>query len=365
MTAITAEARFITLCVREREAVRAGEVRSAALAVRDWEAVVQMAARHRVAAFVQQAAAREAAELPAPARDALHLAALAALAHVMLLDRHLPRLAEMLAAAAVPAIVLKGPALVRAIYPSSALRPYADIDLTVQDRHEAAAAAVLAAAGFEEVPCGAGEAQRAHTGHVHEAADYHRMFMAEGGRVLVELHVDPLQLGLRPRCEQGRWQRAVPVPELPGLLMLCPEDQVVQLSVHAHKHGFDRLIWLKDLDLLLRAYGDTLDWALVARVARQEGVRASVWLGLRLARQLLGAPAPAAVLALLRPAPLVRVLYGLVWPTAQIADLGGKMRRRAVQFHAADSWRGMLPSLILQGRRQDRARAVLRAVLHH
>jgi hypothetical protein len=134
-------------------------------------------------------------------------------------------------------------------------------------------------------------------------------------------------------------------------------------AVHVHKHGFDRLIWLKDLDLLLRAHRDRLDWNLVTRVAREEGVQASVWYTLRLAGALLGAPVPRRPLARLRPNPLVRALYGLVWPSSRIADLHGHMRRRAVQFHAAESWRGMLPTLVLMGRRRDRARAIVRSVL--
>jgi hypothetical protein len=69
------------------------------------------------------------------------------------------------------------------------------------------------------------------------------------------------------------------------------------------------------------------------------------------------------VLARLAPPPPLRALYGLVWPTARIADLDGHMRRRAVQFLAADSWRGMLPNLALMGRRRVRARAILSAVL--
>jgi hypothetical protein len=132
--------------------------------------------------------------------------------------------------------------------------------------------------------------------------------------------------------------------------------------VHAHKHGYNRLIWLKDLDLLLRAHGG-LDWDLVAQVARREGVTASVWYSLHLASEVLRAPVPHSVLARLSPAPPLRALYGRVWPTSRIANLDGHMRRRAVQFHAADSWRGMLPNLVLMGRRHIRARAILRAVL--
>ena len=85
---------------------------------------------------------------------------------------------------------------------------------------------------------------------------------------------------------------------------------------------------------------------------------------LRLAGALLDAPVPGPELARLAPAPPLRVLYDLVWPLRRIADLEGFMRRQAVQFHPAERWGGMLPSLVLMGRRRERARAIVRAVLH-
>ena len=146
---------------------------------------------------------------------------------------------------------------------------------------------------------------------------------------------------------------------MPGVLMLGPEDQLVQLSVHAHKHGFERLIWIKDIDLLLRAYEDRLRWNVVRAVAGREGVASSVWYAVLLARRILGTPVPQAAMAMLTPPSPVRALYSLLWPPGRIAGLKGFSRRRAVQFHAAESWRGMLPSLLLMGRRGTRLRAIV------
>jgi hypothetical protein len=80
---------------------------------------------------------------------------------------------------------------------------------------------------------------------------------------------------------------------------------------------------------------------------------------------VLGAPLPRPALAGLRPSLPVRALYRLTWPVEWVAGLEGHMRRRAVQFHAAESWRGMLPSLLYMGRRGDRARAIAEAVFRH
>lgn len=358
--AIGPEARLITLCVREADAVAPGEIVAAARTVRDWEQVVKVAVRHRVAAYLLEAASREGFEMPQMALQALRAATLGTVAGTTRIDLELRRVVGSLYAAGIPALVLKGPALVRTIYPRPTLRPYGDLDLAVQDRHQAAAERVLLEHGYTEIDYDA-EVRRGHAGHVHEGAAFHRQFTSADEQVLVELHVDPLQLGLRPTCETGRWQRATPVPNLTGGLMLCPEDQLVHLSAHVHKHGFDRLIWLKDLDVLLRTYGDGITWALVEQTAADEGVQGSVWYSLHLAALLLGAPVPDGLLQRLRPSFPVRQLYGWVWPVERIASLNGFMRRRSVQFHVADSWHGMLPSLILMGRRADRVRATVQA----
>jgi hypothetical protein len=195
-------------------------------------------------------------------------------------------------------------------------------------------------------------------------ATFHRLFADAERRVLIELHLDPLQLGLRPLAEADRWARAAVMPGSAEAeaLMLGLEDQVVHLCVHVHKHGYSRLIWLKDLDLLLRRYARQLNWDLVTEVARDEGVSASVWYTLQVVRRVLRTPLPEEV-ETLRPNWPVRRLYGLAWPMGRLLNLEGRMHRRAVQFDVAESWRGMLPSLVLMGRRAPRLRLLASVML--
>ena len=365
--AASAAARFVTLCARERDVAPAALLADAAGAVDEWGLVVGLAVAHGAAGLVHQAIGQAGLAVPEKVYATLRAHALQTLARVLQLETELQRVAAGLAEAGLSVLVLKGPVLSRTIYASPALRPYNDLDLTIREGDEAAAVSALEKLGFVEGPSYSQAWWRAHAhahaaDHAHEPAPFHRKFVGPAS-VLVELHMDPLQLGLHPTCEAGRWRRAVPIPHLPAALMLAPEDQLVQLSVHVHKHGFSRLIWLKDLDLLLRAAGGSLDWDLVESVARAEGVRASVWHAVRLSGELLSAPVPAGALDRFRPAIVARALHGLVWPTAHIAALQGSMRRRAVQFDASESWRGMLPGLVLMGRRRARARALLRAVL--
>ncbi len=355
---VDATARLIAAAVQEPLPAVGERLRRVA-AVRDWARLVALAERHGVLAYVQQALC-DVPVVPDAARHALQERLTAVVLQQAILNDELRRVLHALDAADVPAIVLKGPVLARTLYPTAVFRPYTDLDLVVPEPREERAVAALTAAGLREVPFAAEVARRGHACPGLDAP-YHRRFQTADGRAVVELHLDPLQLGLRPACEGERWRRAVPVPDLPGALMLGPEDQLVHLCVHAQKHGYSRLIWLKDIDLLLHLWGGRLDWQLVERVAVREGVGASLWYGLRLAGRLLGAPVPVGALRRLQPRAFgVRLLYGLVWPERRIAGLQGHMRRRAVQLHLAESWRGVLPGLVLMGRRRTRARVALR-----
>jgi len=359
---MTPEARFITLCAREAEAVLPGELHTSAGAVRDWAQVPSAAFQHRVTAFVVRAIERERLAVPEDALRALRQASLMMIAHAMHIDTELQRVLSALAGREIPAIVLKGPALARTIYSKRALRPYNDFDLTVHHQDEEAAVETLLVCGFREVIQPLDEACRNHLGHGDGVEAFARLFETPNLRATMDLHVDPLQLGLKSAWTAECWRRTQPVPGLTDALMLCPEDQLIQLSIHAHKHGFSRLSWLKDLDLLVRTHGDALDWDLVTRAVREAGAQSSIWLALSLAERVLATPVSAHVLAELRPSWPVRALYGLVWPTSGIANLQGQMRRRAIQFSPGESLRGMLPGLVLMGRRRDRAHAALRAV---
>lgn len=359
MTA-TAEARLVIQCVRESDARDLSELRAAADAVHDWMSVPRLALRHGVTAYVRATLAESVPQSDQRAVSALKSDELADVASVLLLDVALARVLAALRERGISAIVLKGPGLSRYLYPRRSLRPYRDIDLVVRARDLDAAATAIVELGFVEIPYEAEVARVAFAGYGAEAP-FHRMFAHGSERALVELHADPLQLGLLTTDEEARWRLAVSAPEIgPGALILGDEDQLIQLCVHAHKHGFDRLMWLKDLDLFVRSRGDTLDWGRVAAVAGREGVRASLWYALSLSSYLLGTP-PTPV-ARLAPALPMRWLYERVWPRHLIEQLDAGMRRRAVQFHVAESWRGILPSVVLMGRRRDRLRLALRSL---
>ena len=131
-------------------------------------------------------------------------------------------------------ICLKGAALICSIYRDPGIRPMDDIDLMVKRQDLDRLKRSMNHMGYRSVRSYPNLCQR--------------------GRVVFDLHTDPLNQARIPG--RGRairidicdlWSNSVPVPEHPHLKMLSRIDQVITLSVHAMKHGFQQATWLIDI----------------------------------------------------------------------------------------------------------------------
>jgi hypothetical protein len=340
-------ASFILACVCEPGVRDRAELGQRAAQLHDWSDVVELADDHRVTNLVLRAVRSAGVSIRSDFERELADSAARSVAENMVVDLDLWRALSAFRDESIRVMALKGPGLARTVYEVPSLRPYDDIDLAVQAVDMDRVSVALGRAGFIESPTS------------DEATATSRDFVS-ATQSLLELHGDLLQTGLAPKCDADRWRRAISIPGLPGAEMLALEDQVVHLSIHAHKHGFNRLIWLKDLDMVIRTGGGGLDWDLVDSVSHREEVRSSVWLALDFASTLLGTPVPAALLRSMKPAAATRLLYRLAWPPDDVRHLHGRMRRRAVQLNESESWRGIAPSALFMGRRVERVRMLAR-----
>lgn len=190
--------------------------------------------------------------------------------------------------------VLKGTHLGRRYYPAPALRPGDDIDLLIRPEEVSGAAAVFTAAGWEFVSSSS------------TARRYGRLD-PEGRPVLIaEIH-SSLRSPARRNPEFSaiiedfrRFQLPFPI-EGADCRVLEPELNLVYLSAHLGHHGYSRLIWFYDLDLIIREEGEGLDWEAV--IARSVGYRSAsaIHHALALTVRLLGTPVPEEVLRRLAP----------------------------------------------------------------
>ena len=214
--------------------------------------------------------------------------------------RHLRSLADLrffgdvMAAADLPWLVVKGPVVAEQLYAQPELRTYGDLDL------------IVPAAAF-------GDAVRALEREGAEVIDRNWRLLVREGRAQLHLVLAFGTLAdLHWHVLNQRWLRrsftismddlfsrrqlvdagGVWTPTLDGV------DTLLHLCVHAALSGGNRLSWLSDIT---RAITAELVWPQVVERAEQWSARSAVYVMLRRAQQTLGAPVPDEVLHVLGP----------------------------------------------------------------
>ena len=190
------------------------------------------------------------------------------------------------------------------------------------------------------------------SGRLHaEHGGPQRVYEDHTNGLRVEVHSDHLQLGLEPVEMAEIWSRSQRA-DFGGVeaRVLEPHDLFVHLCLHLHRHSFSRMIWFKDLDLLVRQ--GRLDWACVRERATAQGCIDSVSLSLELLEAVLGTPLPPEARALAASrARWTRWLQRLFWPT-----------RRSVELELQRRWRFAAPGAVRARDRGHPWRAALAAV---
>lgn len=320
--------------------------------------LVRLAEVHGVAPWLAAAVAGKW-RIRHAAMQGLNRAAARQTFHALRLFSELTAVVTHLNAVQIPVVVLKGPVLAQSLYHDASLRPYGDVDILIRESDLVSVSRFLLGRGyFEKNDELDHEAHRIHECH----GVFQRIFINESTGLVVEVHCDHLQIGLEPVGMEEIWASSTPVSfGRAEARALEPHDLFVQLCVHLQRHGYERLIWFKDLDLMVRQ--NQLDWEVVAQRARDQGCLAAVSYTLWLLPKVLRTPMPegAAKLAQTQGV-LSRLLYRRMWPVARVMALEPQRQwrfRRLVQFAPETGWvRGGLPSFITNGRRRDKVRVL-------
>lgn len=150
----------------------------------------------------------------------------------LVLERFLLRRLLPVWPADVPVVLLKGAAFRGVLYEPSAPRRSADLDLVVRERDQHAIEALLVRIGGEPAFDAGRQASRARL--------FERTFRFGGALpVDVDLHGAFTEPRLFPVDEAAVWARTVPWSRLsdPRVRVLCPDDTLVYLAVHAFTHA--------------------------------------------------------------------------------------------------------------------------------
>jgi hypothetical protein len=184
----------------------------------------------------------------------------------------------------IPAIPFKGPVLAASLYCNLALRMFEDLDILVPKRYIGQAKDLLVTRGYQV---------RVGTGYARE---YH--FSSRGKRFEIDLHWGltgwpfPFPVNLK-----SWWERLEPVTLFGTTVVrsFSPPDLLLYLCCH----GANRLAWICDVSELLRIHQE-MDLEKIIDQAGKLRIQRLLFLGLHLARNLIGVDIPPRVLRLIQ-----------------------------------------------------------------
>jgi hypothetical protein len=256
----------------------------------DWGRFLAVADRNGMAPLVSHVLDLRCRELvPAAARDLLRHYFRVNELRSRLLTSELLRVLGALESQGIQAVPIKGPLLATSAYGHGALREFIDLDLVARWDDVPRARALLGRLGFRRRV----EARGPKHEQAHMRAWNEDEWVSDDGLVYVDLHWRLSPPSLPFRLEPELFWPLLETTWLEGrrVRTLSAEVLLVYLCIHGTKDRWRRLIWLCDVDRVLRRLG-TPDWRAVLSLATAARCRRAVALGLLLARTLLGAPLP-------------------------------------------------------------------------
>ncbi|MHC4456577.1 MAG: nucleotidyltransferase domain-containing protein [Planctomycetota bacterium] len=198
---------------------------------------------------------------------------------------------QQLAAAGIPAIMLRGPALAVAYYPDPFMRFCRDIDIIVQPEHLQDAEKTLASLSFQ----------------LRGSREYWQQkgeLPFSDGQVTIELHWDAYPVDVAPSSSPDSFWMEPDVIDVDGLSVHGLNASHLLFSSCLHlscEHKFDRLVRVIDIRQILKTAQDKIDWKWIVAQASGSFTRLGLWQALRLAAEIANARVPTDVLRQLAP----------------------------------------------------------------
>ena len=282
---LTPEERLIVRIARR--AVDRGAVSVAAGEVRDWNRVIDLAARHGLLPLL--AAHLDGIAVPQDFARKLAVARIQTRQRNETTIAELLRLVEAAGRHGVRYAVYKGPAVAQRYYRDATLRDYGDFDILVDRESLPVVDEAISELGYSLRVYSDRHAQARN-----RAKGCEELWSTPSGAML-DLHWTLTDDFFPIRLTTAELLGRSVVEPIPGgeVRTFCAEDDLIVLATHAAKHRFSRLEWTTAVGEAMTR--PDLDWnAVVERSTRGE-CATSVATACTLASRVLGFPLPAAI----------------------------------------------------------------------
>lgn len=268
---------------------RANRIRALAQSNLKWERILRVAHKHRLLPLLYWQLNNICPELvPEPHFGFLQDHFKINTARNLCLTDELCKVLKLFEAHDISAIPFKGPALAASVYGNLALRQFSDLDIMIQRKDVAQASEILALQGYN----------KQHDLTITQETAFlkiqcERAFADAEGTFSIDLHWDFVPKYFSLRFDLKSFWEGLERTSLGNtrVLSFAPEDLLLILCINAGKGFWHRLIWLCDVNEVIKAY-PRINWQVVMRRASQAGASRILYLSLLLAHDLLGADVP-------------------------------------------------------------------------
>jgi hypothetical protein len=253
----------------------------------DWIMVLRLAEHHGMLPVLYQSLRELTANVPPGIVDDLRKSYEHNARRNLKFTAELFRILDSLEAHGIISIPQKGPVLAESIYGDLALRSFSDLDILVSPSDVLRVRTVVQELGYAPTLSLSSLEERAYL-----ATGYEYSFDGPAGRNLLELQWNIVPRFYAVDFDCGELLERAVSANVSGRTVraLCPEDLLLSLCVHAAKHAWIRLCWLRDIAGVLQS--QVADWSTIERQAAELGIKRMLEVSLVLAHRLLGADVP-------------------------------------------------------------------------
>ena len=283
---IAPEVEWVVSALRLRYGEEPGPVLRSPPSDIDWDLVVATAHRNAVVQLIEPAVHRFTT-VPASTTALLEDEARRITLANLDAGAELIRVLDLLRAAGIMGLPIKGPVLAETAYGALGARRFLDLDVLVDPDAVPAALDVLGDAGYRPVIRLTDRQWKTARRHEHAAA-----LVDDDGGHLLELHwAIADRASMLPRDCRPLFERATTV-SLGGRAVptLDPSDQLAIVAIHGGRHLWERLAWVCDVAQAATVHGADPDRAY--DMARGAGYGKAVPVAFRMAERVLGTATP-------------------------------------------------------------------------
>ncbi|MEA2048518.1 MAG: nucleotidyltransferase family protein [Campylobacterota bacterium] len=205
----------------------------------------------------------------------------------MLISAALLQLLKLFEKHAIEVLPFKGPTLSQLLYENITLRQYTDLDLLIEKNDRDKAYQILQSQGYTPLY----KLTTSQKAQWYKHAKDMTLFHAEKG-IHIDLHWSLLDNDYPMQIDSSTiWANPQTVTINKQKIKTFSNNRLLfYLCIHGSKHLWERILWIKDIDMLIRT--QKIDWETIKEEVNQSDFKRMFLLGLYLSNSLFQTPLP-------------------------------------------------------------------------